>query len=67
MGVLLTLALGVVPVAPHDNVSDLVQDPVCLFEVPAAFLSLFKLSCLGAKQQASRPAGQIGNQKSVLA
>ena len=39
VGVLRTLARGVVAVAPHDNVTDLVQDAVCLFEVPAAFLS----------------------------
>ena len=39
VGVLWTLARGVVAAAPHDNVADLVQDAVCLFEVSAAFLS----------------------------
>ena len=39
VGVLRTLARGVVAVAPHDNVTDLMQDAVRLLKVLAAFLS----------------------------
>ena len=39
MRMLCTLTAGIVRVAPHDNLTDLVQYAVCFIEVPASLLT----------------------------